>query len=181
MTDIAIPDAAVGGATVRLAAAGDELACARLVEEHHGPMMRAAFVVAGDVEIAREAVQVAWSAAWRQLGRVRDPERVRPWLVAIAANEARRLVRRQRRRTIAEISVGIDDRRTNDPGRAIDLIDLGRALRRLDPDERRLLALRYVAGLDSTQIAREAGLSASGVRSRLSRLLDRLRRELDDA
>ena len=55
---------------------------------------------------------------------------------------------------------------------------LERVLARLDPDERRLLALRYLAGLDSTQIAREIGLSASGVRSRLSRLVDRLREEL---
>ncbi len=181
MTDIVLQDSSVSGSTVRLAAAGDELACARLVEEHYGPMVRAAFVITGDTEIAREAVQAAWSVAWRELGKLREPERVRPWLVSIAANEARSLVRRQRRRTIVEISVGVDDRPRADPGIGIDLLDLGRALRRLDPDERRLLALRYVAGFDSTEIARQAGMSASGVRSRLSRLLDRLRRELDDA
>ena len=67
-----------------------------------------------------------------------------------------------------------------DPADAIDLVDLGRALRGLTPDERSLLAMRYVAGFDSTQIAKEAGMSASGVRSRLSRLLERLRKELDD-
>jgi RNA polymerase sigma factor (sigma-70 family) len=51
----------------------------------------------------------------------------------------------------------------------------------LPPDDRRLLALRYVAGLDSTQIATHLGLSASGVRTRLARLLDRLRVDLDHA
>ena len=58
-------------------------------------MVRAAFVIIGDGETAREAVQLAWSIAWRRLGSVRDPERVGPWLVSIAANEARHLVKRR--------------------------------------------------------------------------------------
>jgi len=61
----------------------------------------------------------------------------------------------------------------------IDLVDLERALGRLEPDDRRLIAMRYVAGLDSTEIAAQLGGSASGVRSRLARLLDRLRTDLD--
>ena len=114
------------------------------------------------------------------MGSVRDPERVGPWLVSIAANEARHLVRRQHRRTIVEISAGVDDR-SGDPGDGIGLLDLGRALRGLKPEERSLLALRYVAGLDSTQIGQQTGMSASGVRSRLARVLERLREELGDA
>jgi RNA polymerase sigma factor (sigma-70 family) len=65
------------------------------------------------------------------------------------------------------------------PPEDIDLVDLERALGGLSLDDRRLLALRYVAGLDSTVIASRLGMSASGVRSRLSRTLERLRRELD--
>ena len=62
---------------------------------------------------------------------------------------------------------------------SIGSLDLDRALRHLSPDERRLLALRYVAGFDSGDIGRMTGTSASGVRSRLSRLLERLRKDLD--
>jgi len=181
MTDLVLDDANLSRSTARLAAKGDEAACARLVDDHYAPMVRAAFVITGDPETAREAVQGAWTIAWRQLGRLRDPERIRPWLVAIAANEARRLVRRQRRRSVIELSVRVDERSVGDPAAAIDLVDLGRVLRSLAPDERALLAMRYVAGLDATEIGRHSGMSASGVRSRLARLLDRLRRELDDA
>jgi len=49
----------------------------------------------------------------------------------------------------------------------------------LSAEDRSLLALRYVAGLDSTEIAAHLGGSASGIRSRLARLLDRLRVDLD--
>jgi RNA polymerase sigma factor (sigma-70 family) len=61
------------------------------------------------------------------------------------------------------------------------MVDLERALGTLSPDDRRLLAMRYVADLDSTVIASRLGMTASGVRSRLSRTLDRLRRELEGA
>ena len=91
-------DASVAESVVRRAAAGDEAACVRLVDDHHAPMVRAAYVITGDADLAREATQVAWGKAWRRLGTLRDPHRVRPWLVAIAVNEARQLIRRRRRR-----------------------------------------------------------------------------------
>jgi RNA polymerase sigma-B factor len=101
--------------------------------------------------------------------------------MAIAANEARQLVRRQRRQQITDIAardVGSSDA---DPDAQAGRLDLRDALARLSPDERSLLALRYVAGFDATEIGAMMGLSASGVRSRLSRLVAQLRRELTDA
>jgi DNA-directed RNA polymerase specialized sigma24 family protein len=67
-----------------------------------------------------------------------------------------------------------------DPAARVTDLDLAAALARLDPDDRALLALRYVAGFDSTELARATGRSASGTRARLARLLDRLRTELSD-
>jgi RNA polymerase sigma factor (sigma-70 family) len=66
-----------------------------------------------------------------------------------------------------------------DPADVISDLDVRRALATLDPTDRLIVALRYVAGLDSGEIARQTGMSASGVRSRLSRLLSRLRSEID--
>lgn len=165
--------------TVRAAASGDEQALARLIEVHHSPMVRAAYVVTGDPTTAQEAAQNAWSIAWRRLDTVRDPARIREWLVSISVNEARQLSRRSRRRRVREIPVEGSDPVAGDPADDIALVDLERALDGLSPDDRRLLALRYVADLDSSDIADRLGLSASGVRSRLSRTLERLRRELD--
>ncbi len=167
--------------TVSAAASGDEHALAQLIATHHSPMVRAAFVITGDTATAREAAQNAWSIAWTRLGTVRDPGRIREWLVAISANEARQLARRSQRRQVREIRVDGFDPVADDPAEDIDLVDLERALGGLSLDERRLLALRYVAGLDSTVIASRLGMSASGVRSRLARTLERLRRELDGA
>ncbi|TMD25555.1 MAG: hypothetical protein E6I94_11615, partial [Chloroflexi bacterium] len=50
----------------------------------------------------------------------------------------------------------------------MELVDLQRALSHLKPDDGQLLALLFVAGFDSTEIARHVGGSPSGVRSRLA-------------
>ena len=88
------------------------------------------------------------------------------------------MLRRRRREPIVDISAEIGGRTGGDPADSIELLDLRRALRTLRADERALLAMRFAAGLDSSEIAGELGLSASGVRSRLARLLDRLRTEM---
>lgn len=180
MTEAFLMDARTQDTTVRLAADGDEVAFARLVEEHHAAMARVAYVICGDAEAARDAVQAAWSVAWRRLGTLRDPGQVHAWLVAIAANEARGWLRRGRRGgPTVELDNILDRSGGGDPADAIPVVDLRRALSRLGPDDRMLLALRFVSGLDSGEIAQHLGMSASGVRSRLSRLLGRLRTELD--
>jgi RNA polymerase sigma-70 factor, ECF subfamily len=171
--------------TVQRAAAGDEYAFARIVAAHHDDMCRVAYVVCRDTELAQEAVQEAWTIGLRQLSKLRDPHSLRGWLVAIAANQARQVVRRTHRRSVREVELDAGDRGAEatfgDPaGRAADL-DLRNALARLSPDDRALLALRYVAGLDSTELSRVTGLSPSGTRARLARLLTILRRELSDA
>ena len=180
MTDIAVQDRSVPASTVRLAAEGDEAAFTRLVSQHRAAMSGVAFVICGDPEATRDAVQNAWSIAWRRLHTLRDPDQVRPWLLTIAANEARQAIRAQRRRPVIDISDTVQDA-GGDPADSIGLVDLQRALAHLNPDDRRLLALRYVAGLDSTEIARHLGLSASGVRSRLARVIERLRMDIDHA
>jgi RNA polymerase sigma-70 factor (ECF subfamily) len=141
-------------------------------------MIRVAYVITGDVETASDVVQTAWGIAWRRLSGLRDRTQVRSWLVAIAANEARQARRRARRAILVDIAKVSEEKLAPDPGDAIPVVDLKRALSRLDPDDQMLLALRFVGHLDSAEIATHLRLSPSGVRSRLARLLDRLRFDL---
>ena len=161
------------------ALAGDEAAFAWIVETFSGDMAQVCLVVVGDLDLADEAVAAAWPIAWRTLDRLRDPERLRSWLISIAANQARQMARARRRRLVREIAVAATDRPEQPRDRDSE-IDLKDALARLAPDDRELLALRYVAGFDSNELARATGRSPSGTRARLARLLDQMRRELDD-
>ena len=168
-------------ALVPRAAAGDEAAFTRLVDEFHADMARLAyFICGGNRELTEDAVQSAWTIAWSRLSTLRDHQRIRAWLLSVTANEARQAMRQQRR--VAAFGIEFAEERIGAAGPypsaiALDMADV---LARLKPEERTLVGLRYAAGLDSAEIGTLTGRSASGVRTRLARVLDRLREELDD-
>jgi RNA polymerase sigma-70 factor (ECF subfamily) len=161
------------------AAAGDQVAFRRIIAEHHDDMRRVAAHVAGDRALAEEATQAAWLIAWKRIGNVRDEAHLRPWLVSVAANEAKRVLRKRRRRAEVEVAVDMTGEPGGvDPATGISAMDLNDALDRLSPDDRALLAMRYVAGFDSNELAVALGISPSGTRNRLERLRKRLKQEL---
>ena len=163
------------------AAAGDEMAFRRLIAAHHEDMRRVCAYIAGDLTIAEEATQAAWVIAWRRLRDVREPSHLRPWLMTVAANEAKQLLRKRRTRTRFEITTDASQEPGGrDPATGVSGLDLREAIARLRPDDRALLALRYVAGFDSNDLAIATGKKPAAIRQRLKRLLDRLREDLTD-
>ena len=165
----------------RLSAEDRQAAFARLVEAHHADLVRLAYLICGDRELAADVAQSAWQAAWAQLEKLRDPGAARAWLLSITANQARRQIRRLALRRVLEPRSLAWGRRASSPHLDPDLdIDLAAALAKLDPRDRQLIALRYVLGLTSEEIGPMVKLSASGVRVRLGRLRERLHKELAD-
>lgn len=169
----------VAGVVAR-AAAGDRDAFADLVVQHSPDMIRAAFIVSSDIEATRDATQSAWQRIWANLGQLRDHDRFHAWAVTIAVNEVKAIARKDRRRQIREVAVSAGEIQALDVSEeASRRVDLERALRTLQEDDRELLALRYIAGLSAAEIATPRGITASGVRARLSRLNGTLRKELE--
>jgi RNA polymerase sigma-70 factor (ECF subfamily) len=167
------------GETLSPVVAGDETAFARIVAAYDDEMYRVCLAVSRDRAVAADAVQAAWDIAWRKLASVRDPGAVRPWLVTVAVNEAKKLLRKRHRRSEIELLVDLPDGyATADPATGVAMLDLVAALERLKPDDRALLALRYMAGFSATEIATALQLRPEAVRQRLKRLIDRLREEL---
>jgi RNA polymerase sigma factor (sigma-70 family) len=119
---------AIGVELVQLAARGDEAAFTRIVATHHPDMVRVCLAICGDIGVAEEAAQAAWSLAWRRLPSLRDPDRLRPWLVSIAANQARDTLRRSRRRAVVELEVADAEACAGDPAGHTGDIDLRNAV-----------------------------------------------------
>jgi len=165
--------------TVADAVAGDAMAFARIVRAHHDDMVRVCQLICGDTDLAQDAAQAAWPIAWQKLASLRDPDKLRPWLVSIAANEARQMLRRLHRDRVVSIEVAVIRSDHADPAWRSSDDELVSAIRRLPEEDRTLIALRYVSGFDASEIAPILGLSPSGVRTRLSRVVARLRQEVD--
>ncbi|HYO43041.1 MAG TPA: sigma-70 family RNA polymerase sigma factor [Candidatus Limnocylindrales bacterium] len=148
----------------------------QLVEAFDRDLLRLAFLIAGSTEAAEDAVQGAWTRLWSQPPRLEDPSRIRSWLLTVAANEARQDRRRRGRGAELESIAPNPSIRDLDPR----LADLAAIVSGLDDGDRELLALRFAVGLTSQEIGDQLGLSAEGTRSRLRRLLGRIREELRD-
>lgn len=175
MGGMAVGQEGVAGLAQR-AAAGDATAFTSLVERFGTEMVRVAYGVSGDLGLAEDAAQSAWNIAWRKLGGLRDPQQVRAWLLATAANEARQQIRTAIRRRRAEVSAepmttsaGPDERTF-----ALALLD------GLDPRDRLLVVLRHLAGLTSPEIAQALGMKPEAVRVRLHRAIRRIRERMSD-
>lgn len=155
----------------------DETRFTELVRLHDHDMARLCFLISGDAELARDAVQNTWERLWLRPPQLRDETKLQQWLLSVAVNEVRQMLRRRARgkdleRRVAEVSSSWDFPEG-------DWLDVGPVLKKLEPHERELLGLRYVIGLNSGEIAEILDLSPEGVRSRLHRLLERLRSQLD--
>jgi RNA polymerase sigma-70 factor (ECF subfamily) len=105
--------------------------------------------------------------AWRELPKLRDPDRFEAWinrtLVHTCYAEAR-----QARAWGAHIRVLTVEPAA--PDTSSDLADrdlLERGFRRLPPDQRALLVLRHYLGLEPTEIAETLGIPEGTARSRL--------------
>jgi RNA polymerase sigma factor (sigma-70 family) len=149
---------------------------ADLVAAHHADLLRLAYGMVGDVDTAADVVQSAWAAAWQHRVGLRDNSKVRGWLLTITANHARKALRWRRIHRMLPFS----DESSAVPGRSEveGRIDLVAALQRLPIRDRQILVLRYALGESSPEIGRQVGLSDSGVRVRLSRLMVLLRKDL---
>jgi RNA polymerase sigma-70 factor (ECF subfamily) len=115
------------------AASGDDVAFGWIVGAHHDDMRRVCVFITRQDALADDAMQAAWTIVWRKLGSLREPDRLRYWLVSIAANEAKKLVKKRGRRSELEVATDATEKPGGvDPATGVDAIDLRAALLRLD-------------------------------------------------
>jgi RNA polymerase sigma-70 factor, ECF subfamily len=173
---------------VERARAGDGTAYASLVRDHEETAFRIAYVICGNAADAEEAAQEAFVKAYRALGRFRSGEPLRPWLLAIVANEARNRRRSAGRRAALVLRAAGEGRPSGEAAPSPEAALLAgerrarlfAALSGLNERDRTVIACRYLLDLSEAETAATLGVRPGTVKSRLSRALDRLREEVGD-
>jgi len=165
--------------TVVRARQGDEAAFARLVSGIASRFYGVAYGILRDRILAEDATQQALVAMWRDLPRLRDPERFEAWATRILVNACHSEGRRVRR-WIAAMPVSLQVSVTRDAlSSVVDRDQLERGLRCLSLEHRTALVLRYYLDLPSGEIAAVLGIPEGTVGSRLHRAMDALRANLE--
>jgi RNA polymerase sigma factor (sigma-70 family) len=161
-------------ASTKEATTGDADAFVALVEPVLPPAYRLALAMLHSEIEAEDAVQEAMFKAWRHFGKFRRDAEMKPWLLAIVANECRRL-RRNHWSWVIKTADPIGDTEQARPEVHEVRDDLRRALYRLPHDQRLAVILRYYVDLSFEEVGQVLKISAKAAKSRTYRALERLR------
>jgi RNA polymerase sigma-70 factor (ECF subfamily) len=160
-------------AHVRGAQRGSASDLEALFRAHWPRAFRAAYLVTHDAGAAEDIVQEAFLAAMRALDRFDRRRPFGPWLHRIVVNRAIDWTRARNLRAEVELVDALPAPDAPQPdGETL------AALRRLSPEHRAVLVMRYLLDFTPGEIATELDLPRGTVNSRLRRGLDALGEEL---
>ena len=139
---------------------------------HHPRLVAALLLTTGDLEVARDAVDEAFTRALARWERVSAMATPAGWTYRVALNVARRQFRRAqlertllgRRRPLVAEPPGLDHARE--------------LIANLPPRQRTAMVLRYVADLTEPEIAQAMGIRRSTVSATLAAARSRLAQDL---
>jgi RNA polymerase sigma-70 factor, ECF subfamily len=147
---------------------GDREAFGVLARIHADRLYAIAQRILRDGDRAEEAVQQALVIAWREVPRLRDPDRFEPWLHRILVHACYAEARRRREWSANIRVLPLEGPAApDDVGALADRDQVDRGFRRLPPEQRALLVLHHYLGLTPTEIAETLGIPAGTARSRL--------------
>ena len=141
------------------AGAGDHEAFASLAASHVDRCYALAYRILRDPHRAQDATQQALLGAWRDLPRLRDPERFDAWLHRLVVNacyaESRRNARWNARLRVSPTDISVEP---DVASSVADRQELEDAFGRLSPEHRAVVVLHHHLGYPLTEIAETLGI-----------------------
>ncbi|HNS51379.1 MAG TPA: sigma-70 family RNA polymerase sigma factor [Anaerolineae bacterium] len=173
-------------ALVASARRGDARAFNQLVLLHQGMAYNVAYRILGDSDLAADATQDAFLSAFKAIRQFRGGS-FKAWMLRIVTNSCYDQLRAKQRRpseSLDDLEVEEDHLRplqdpSERPDEHVERLQLNQVLeagiQRLPLEQRIVLVLSDVQGLNYQEIAEATGLSLGTVKSRLSRGRARMR------
>ncbi|MDP9198662.1 MAG: sigma-70 family RNA polymerase sigma factor [Pseudomonadota bacterium] len=149
-----------------------------LCESLRPDLLRFAYWLGRDRQLAEDVVQEAMLRAWKSLDSLTDEGKAKSWLLTIVRREFARSFERKRFEVSdldALVAAEADVLAAEDDD---DLAQMREALFRLEDDYREPLVLQVMMGYTTQEIADAMGMQQGAVLTRLFRARARLRREL---
>ena len=151
-----------------LSAEAKDAALTRLMETYGTHVLRVCFLYLHDHALAQDAAQTTFLKAWKSLDRFRAEAPEKTWLITIAVNTCRSILRSREFRMYAH---GADPENIAKP--SVDAVipdgTVARAVLALPTKYREVIILHYYQSLPTTDVARVLRIPEPTVRTRLYR------------
>jgi RNA polymerase sigma-70 factor (ECF subfamily) len=165
---------------VERAMRGDHDAFGLLVNLTSDRMYAIATRILRDPGLAEDALQSSLITAWRELPRLRDPDRFEAWVRRLLLHACYAEAGRRRRWSSNVRVLPVDGPAGPDDLLSVSDRDaLDRAFRRLSIEQRAVFVLHHHVGLSLVEIADTVGIPAGTARSRLHHAIRLLRAALE--
>lgn len=152
---------------------GDRDAFSALVRDRLPRLYGVAGLITGSRDAADDAVQETLLKAWRDLPRLREPDRFDAWLHRLLVNACHDHGRRLRRRKAETPLLDVHQGSISDAAQLVaDRDELDGAFRRLDGQERAVIVLRHYLGLSTAEAAAALGMREGTLKSKLHRAMN---------
>ena len=149
---------------------GERDAFAALIERYQGVVNAVSYSRTGDRALSEDVAQDTFIAAWRQLGQLREPSRLRSWLCGIARNLARKARRRSAREAPLDHVLVFEGGNPFDHAAEAESERVVRdALMRVPDTYRDVLVLYYREQRSVRDVAAALGITEAAALQRLSR------------
>jgi RNA polymerase sigma-70 factor, ECF subfamily len=145
---------------------GDRAAFEQLVRSGYDRLYALARRIVTDPSDAEDATQETFLRAWREIGRLREPERFDAWLTRMLVHACYDLLRRRRRRE-ARVPWILPEPTSSSEVAIEERERLASAFTRLSPEHRAIVALHFYRDLAAPEIARVLAIPEGTVNSRL--------------
>lgn len=143
-------------------------------------LYRYACAILKNPQDAEDIVQETCIKVYTNIKNIRNPEACKAYFFKVLSNTAKTHLRRKSLVPQDDPLPESTKSTENTEQTAVERSDLQAALAALSEEERQIVLLSAVAGLRSREIAEAVGLTAGGVRSKLSRALQKMRSSLNE-
>ena len=165
---------------VERAMQGDEEAFDLLVEQIGDSFHSVARRILRDTTLAQDATQQALLETWRNLPRLRDPDRFEAWAYRLLVNACHAEARRERRQSGNLRLLPHDEPSVSDSAsRIANREQLDFAFRGLSVEHRTVVVLVHYLGFSHAEAAESMGTPVGTARSRLHYALESMRAAID--
>lgn len=143
---------------------GDMKAYSILIKRWHPKMIRHAYRLTNDLEVAKDITQDSWNAITEKIRTLRSPTAFRVWVYRIISNKSADWIRNKQKERTAIYDQEVVQEWNNEEDQ---VTEIKRALNELPADNKLILTMFYVDGNSVKTIAELLNISEGTVKSRL--------------